>query len=476
MFYQNKKKETMGIETDELFDDINKKKEERQKLVVHPLRHDDYDRSDLSSQKLPELPVKPILQSILSEEETCVAVPGSGIAQSTISEISHWDEAHLNLQNSNDNMDSKHKTTEDGARQDLQTSKYLLNLSPDEIIDYEHEGKPNTLNLKKDELLGFKESLLSNGLSNDENNDISDPKCVLKVKRLIMQRKTLPKERVPKVIIKKTEGEEYKSYIKESGLLQPAVMLERCSQLDELAKETVHTYTFNCKLCSFSSTSQSCSGISRTESPDKTEKYPLPRGEMLDRMPGAQICSVIDLKSGCHQIKMEPEGIEETSFQFERGKYDIRIVSAVKHFRPYLPGRKFVIKNDHKPLVWVEKLDHKSASKWQEILAAYEFEIVHTCGRENVVSDGLSWQVDAIERIRTEISIIPDLKVGYHQIRMYEAGYGKTIFQLRITQMSVKFRNGPKTFQQLTDRFLENLDEDAIQLYMDDIIVISRHE
>ncbi|KAL1132796.1 hypothetical protein AAG570_010748 [Ranatra chinensis] len=55
----------------------------------------------------------------------------------------------------------------------------------------------------------------------------------------------------------------------------------------------------------------------------KSEKYPLPRlEEMIDRMAGSRIFSVIDLKSGYHQIEMEPEDIEKTSFQFERGKYE----------------------------------------------------------------------------------------------------------------------------------------------------------
>ncbi|KAL1131213.1 hypothetical protein AAG570_010831 [Ranatra chinensis] len=38
----------------------------------------------------------------------------------------------------------------------------------------------------------------------------------------------------------------------------------------------------------------------------KTEKYPLPRlEEMIDRMAGSEVFSVIDLKSGYHQIPME---------------------------------------------------------------------------------------------------------------------------------------------------------------------------
>ncbi|KAL1130312.1 hypothetical protein AAG570_013250 [Ranatra chinensis] len=57
----------------------------------------------------------------------------------------------------------------------------------------------------------------------------------------------------------------------------------------------------------------------------KSEKYPLPRlEEMIDRMAGSQIFSVIDLKSGYHQIEMESGDIEKTSFQFERAEEEVK--------------------------------------------------------------------------------------------------------------------------------------------------------
>ena len=74
------------------------------------------------------------------------------------------------------------------------------------------------------------------------------------------------------------------------------------------------------------------------------------------------------------------------------------VVWAVEHFRPYLLGRRFNIKTDHKPLVWVEKLKETSARicRWKEFLAAYDFGITHTKGVDNVVADCLSRQVNAI--------------------------------------------------------------------------------
>ena len=53
------------------------------------------------------------------------------------------------------------------------------------------------------------------------------------------------------------------------------------------------------------------------------ERYPLPRLEdMLDRMSGASVFSVLDLKSGYHQIEMHPRDIEKTAFSFERGHFE----------------------------------------------------------------------------------------------------------------------------------------------------------
>ncbi|KAL1124309.1 hypothetical protein AAG570_002077 [Ranatra chinensis] len=53
------------------------------------------------------------------------------------------------------------------------------------------------------------------------------------------------------------------------------------------------------------------------------EKYPLPKVEdMLDRMDGASVFSILDLKAGYHQIRMHESDCEKTAFQFERGNYE----------------------------------------------------------------------------------------------------------------------------------------------------------
>ncbi|KAL1129655.1 hypothetical protein AAG570_012600 [Ranatra chinensis] len=89
---------------------------------------------------------------------------------------------------------------------------------------------------------------------------------------------------------------------------------------------------------------------------------------------------------------------------------------------------------------------------------------------------------DMLDRINgASVFSILDLKAGYHQIRMHEADCEKTAFQFErgnyeFTRMPFGLKNAPTTFQRLMDEFLEDLDEGAIQVYMDDIIVFSRSE
>ena len=73
-----------------------------------------------------------------------------------------------------------------------------------------------------------------------------------------------------------------------------------------------------------------------------------------------------------------------------------------------------------------------------------------------------------------------DLKSGYHQIRMHPRDAGKTAFTFdrghyEFTRMPFGLRNAPSTFQRLMDEFLEGLEEEWIQVYMDDLVIFSRN-
>lgn len=80
----------------------------------------------------------------------------------------------------------------------------------------------------------------------------------------------------------------------------------------------------------------------------------------------------------------------------------VAIVWAVKHFRPYLYGRKFQILTDHRPLIYLFGMANPSSrlTKFRLTLEEYDFTINYLKGKDNVTADMLS---------RVELSI-NDLK------------------------------------------------------------------
>lgn len=70
----------------------------------------------------------------------------------------------------------------------------------------------------------------------------------------------------------------------------------------------------------------------------------------------------------------------------------LAIYFAIKHFEPYLYGRKFVVKSDHRPLVHLFGMT-KPTNRLTRIrldLEEFDFEIQYIKGADNVVADALS--------------------------------------------------------------------------------------
>lgn len=70
----------------------------------------------------------------------------------------------------------------------------------------------------------------------------------------------------------------------------------------------------------------------------------------------------------------------------------LAIVWAVKHFRPYLYGRKFTIYTDHAPLRWVQNLKEPNSklTRWGLRLQEYDYDIIYKNGKQNSNADALS--------------------------------------------------------------------------------------
>ena len=70
----------------------------------------------------------------------------------------------------------------------------------------------------------------------------------------------------------------------------------------------------------------------------------------------------------------------------------LAIMQALAKWRQYLLGRKFMIRIDHNSLQY--PLQPKTLStkqhKWIEKTGAFDMEIIHKKGKENVVADALS--------------------------------------------------------------------------------------
>ena len=72
----------------------------------------------------------------------------------------------------------------------------------------------------------------------------------------------------------------------------------------------------------------------------------------------------------------------------------LAVVHFVRHFRPYLYGRKFVVRTDHSSLQWLLNFKEPDGqrARWLETLSEYEYEIQHRPGRNHGNADGLSRQ------------------------------------------------------------------------------------
>ena len=89
----------------------------------------------------------------------------------------------------------------------------------------------------------------------------------------------------------------------------------------------------------------------------------------------------------------------------------LALVWAAQHFRPYLYGRNFTLSTDHHCLQWLHnyKEPEGQVARWLELLAEYDYSVLHRQGKQHTNADALSrggcqqcgWEVEEEQEANT---------------------------------------------------------------------------
>ena len=107
-------------------------------------------------------------------------------------------------------------------------------------------------------------------------------------------------------------------------------------------------------------------------------------------------------------------------------KEALAVVWAVKYYRIYVYGTKFLIVTDHSALAWLMNIQDATGrlARWAIYLQAYEFDIIHRSGRIHSNADTLSRPVLAVT-LRSGKQLEPDQDDNYitqKSLDIYEDG------------------------------------------------------
>lgn len=94
------------------------------------------------------------------------------------------------------------------------------------------------------------------------------------------------------------------------------------------------------------------------------------------------------------------------------------IVMAVQHWRPYLLGKKFLVKTDQCSLKFLleQRVIQRQYQKWIAKLLGYSFEVVYKPGLENKAADALSRLPPSVRLNYLTAPALTDLKVIQEEV------------------------------------------------------------
>ena len=86
----------------------------------------------------------------------------------------------------------------------------------------------------------------------------------------------------------------------------------------------------------------------------------------------------------------------------------LALVWAIRHFRPYLYGKPFMVRTDHNSLKWLKSFRDPKGQlpRWLEILAEYQFTVEHRPGSKHVNPDALCGLQEKLEETPVEAVIM----------------------------------------------------------------------
>ena len=79
----------------------------------------------------------------------------------------------------------------------------------------------------------------------------------------------------------------------------------------------------------------------------------------------------------------------------------LALVLAVQKWRPYLLGRTFIVRTNHRSLkfLWEQRITTYAQQKWLSKLMGYDFHVEYRKGAENLVVDALSIKEEKVELV-----------------------------------------------------------------------------
>ena len=91
----------------------------------------------------------------------------------------------------------------------------------------------------------------------------------------------------------------------------------------------------------------------------------------------------------------------------------LAIIWAVRKFREYVYGKKFILRIGHKPLFFITTSKSPKCARWSLELAEFQFDVEHIAGKENIPSDTLSRALISDEEI--DLPILTVTRSQTHQ-------------------------------------------------------------